>query len=185
MFTMTTIAAISTDNQLWAVIGASVGAILSAIATMVFARVNEATNRRRERYADAVQTLVAWIEFPYRVRRRADNDPATLAALANRGHDLQERLAYHQAWIATEHPDLAQTYAATRAILNRDVGPFISDAWENDPIATPSDMNLGEWGPGKASSDAITNLQNEIANRFGFRRIKHRIDRGFSRRSNR
>lgn len=171
MFT-STIAAASTNNQLWAVLAIPASAIIGSIATMAFARVNEATDRRRERYAEAVQTLVAWTEFAYRVRRRADNNPGTLSTLANRGHDLQERLAYHQAWIATEHPDLAHAYATTRAIIDHDVGPYVSDAWMNDPILAPSDMNLKGWGPSNASSEAITKLQNEIANRFGFRRIK-------------
>ena len=53
---------------------------------------------RRQRYLEAVQTLVAWTEIPYRVRRRAGNNPATLA---NRGHNLPKRLAYHQARITT------------------------------------------------------------------------------------
>lgn len=172
MFTTTTIAAASTNNQLWAVLAIPASAIIGSVATMAFARVNEATDRRRERYAEAVQTLVAWTEFAYRVRRRADNSPGTLSTLANRGHDLQERLAYHQAWIATEHPDLAHAYATTRAIIDHDVGPCVSDAWMNDPILAPSDMNLKGWGPSNASSEAIAKLQNEIANRFGFHRIK-------------
>ena len=100
-------------------------------------RVNEATNRRRDRYAEAIQTLVAWTEYPYRVRRRTDDTPATLTALANHGHDLQERFALHEAWIATEHPALAQTYAATRATLDRLVGTLISEAWDHRPGGVP------------------------------------------------
>ena len=180
MSAITSLAAASTDNQLWAILAAPVGAIIGSIATMAYARLSEATNRRRERYAEAVQTLVAWTEFPYRVRRRVDNNPSTLTALTNRGHNLQERLAYHQAWIATEHPDLANTYATTRAIINRDVGPYIRQAWENAPITTPTEMNLKGWGPGQTSKQAITNLQNEIANRFGFRRFKKWIGRLWS-----
>ena len=118
-------------SSLWTAVAASSGAVLGAIATMIFTRVNEATNRRRDRYAEAVQTLVAWTEFPYRVRRRTDDDPATLTTLANHGHDLQERLALHEAWIATEHPALAQTYAAARATLDHLVGPLIGEAWDH------------------------------------------------------
>lgn len=177
MCVVTTITTASTNHQLWAILAAPVGAIIGSAATMAYARLNEATNRRRESYAEAVQTLVAWTEFPYRVRRRTDNNPSTLTALANHGHDLQERLAYHQAWITTEHPDLARTYATTRSIINRDVSPCISDAWDNDPITTPSEMNLKEWGPGDACEDAITKLQNEIANRFGIRRFRRWIGR--------
>ena len=175
------IVAASTVSPIWTAIGVSAAAVLGAIANMVFGRVNEATDRRRNRYAEAVQTLVAWTEFPYRVRRRTSDDPATLTALANHGHDLQERLAYHQARIATDHPDLARTYAETRAIINVAVGPVISDAWEHKPVAKPSDMNLSGWGPGPECAAAITHLQNEIQNRFGFRWLKRGTKRRIKR----
>ena len=147
-------------------------AALTAIATMVVTRAAEATNRRRDRYAEAVQTLVAWIEFPYRVRRRTDDDPATLAALADRGHDLQERLACHEAWIATEHPDLAGTYADSRAAIGAIVGPAVTEAWQCPPVLEPADMNLDGWGPGAECRDVIAKLQHEIENRFGIRRFR-------------
>ena len=171
------IVAASTVSPIWTAIGISAAAVLGAIANMVFGRVNEATDRRRDRYAEAVQTLVAWTEFPYRVRRRTSDDPAALTALANHGHDLQERLAYHQARIATDHPDLARAYAETRAAVNCLVGPLISDAWEHSPVTKASDMNLRGWGPGAECADHITNLQDEIQNRFGFRRVKKWIKR--------
>ncbi len=154
-------------------------AVLGVIMTMLLTRVNEATNRRRDRYAEAVQTLVAWTEFSYRVRRRTDDSPATLTALANLGHDLQERLALHQTWITTEHPALASTYAEARGALNRLVGPLISEAWDRSPVTKASDMNLGEWGPSDECRETIANVQREIQNRFGFRRPVKWIDRRF------
>ena len=157
-------------SSLWTVIAIPSGAAVGAIVTMTLTCVNEATNRRRDRYAEAVQTLVAWTEYPYRVRRRTDDSPATLTALANHGHDLQERLALHEAWIATEHPAMAQTYAATRATLNRLVGPLISEAWDLSPTGTASAMNLRGWGPSDECREAIAKVQREIQNRFGFRR---------------
>jgi hypothetical protein len=117
-------------------------AALTTAATMAVTRVGEATDRRRDRYAQAVQTLVAWIEFPYRVRRRTDDTLGTLKALADLGHDLQERLAGHQAWIATEHRRLATAYATTRATITKHVRPAIQEAWETPPAATPAAMNL-------------------------------------------
>ena len=166
-------------SALWPAVGVPAAAVLGAIVSRVFARIGEATDRRRDRYAEAVQTLVAWIEYPYRVRRRTDDSPATLTALANHGHDLQERLALHEAWIATEHPALAQTYAATRATLNRLVGPLISEAWDHRPTGKASAMNLRGWGPSDECRDAIAKLQCEIQNRFGFRRLAKWTDRQF------
>ena len=146
-----------------------VATVVGAIATMVVTRASEASNRRRDRYSQALRTLVAWIEYPYRVRRRTDDDPATLTALADHGHELQERLAYHQARIATDHPNLARAYAGTRAMIDAVVGPAISEAWESNPVTKPTDMNLNGWGPGEECKREITNLQNEIQYCFGFR----------------
>lgn len=157
-------------SSLWPAAAVPSAAILGAFVTVILARVNEATNRRRDRYAEAVQTLVAWTEYPYRVRRRTDDSPATLTALANQGHDLQERLALHQAWIATEHPALAQTYAAARSTLDRIVGPLISEAWEHCPVTKASAMNLRGWGPNDECREAIAEVQREIQSRFGIRR---------------
>lgn len=147
-------------------------AALTAAATMIVTRSGEAANRRRDRYAEAVQTLVAWIEFPYRVKRRTDDAAATLTTLAGLGHDLQERLACHQAWIATEHPQLAETYAQTLATITAAVGPAITDAWNTAPTEKAADMNLGAWGPAGACQQAVTDLQHQIENRFGVRRLK-------------
>lgn len=165
-------------SSLWTLVAVPSAAVLGAIVTMILTRVNEATNRRRDRYAEAIQTLVAWTEFPYRVRRRTDDSPATLSALANHGHDLQERLALHQAWIGTEHPALADTYAESRATITRLVGLLISEAWDHAPVARASGMNLGGWGPSDECHKAIANVQREIQVRFGFRRFRAWLSRG-------
>ena len=165
-------------SSLWTAVAVPSAAVLGAIVTMFLTRANEATNRRRDRYAEAVQTLVAWTEFPYRVRRRTNDIPSTLTALANHGHDLQERLALHQTWIATEHPALADTYAEARATLDRLVGPLINEAWDRAPVTRASGMNLGGWGPSDECREAIAKVQRDIQNRFGFRRFKAWLRRG-------
>jgi hypothetical protein len=152
-------------------------AVLTAIGTMLVTRAGDAANRRRDHYAEAVSTLVAWAEFPYRVRRRTDDDPATLSGLASLGHDLQERLACHQAWIGTEHPAVAKAYASSRDTISAVVGPATVEAWGSPPAAKPSDMNLNGWGPGKDCAPAIAEVQAQIENRFGWRRVRAWFDR--------
>jgi hypothetical protein len=146
-------------------------AVLTTAATLGLARISEAANRRRERYAEAIRTLVAWVEFPYRVRRRTSDDPATLTELATLGHDLQERLACHQAWIATDRPELAECYQRTRAAVSAAVGPAVTEAWSTPPVTRASDMNLGGWGPASACDRPIAELQHRIEARFGLRRL--------------
>ncbi len=147
-------------------------AVLTAIGTMLVTKAGDAANRRRDRYAQAVATLVAWVEFPYRVRRRTDDLGPTLSALAAQGHDLQERLACNQAWIATEHVALAEAYKGARATIDAVVGPAIIEAWNSPAITTAVDMNLGAWGPGSACAGAIAEVQALVQDRFGWRRLR-------------
>jgi hypothetical protein len=146
-------------------------AALTAAATLLISRAGDAANRRRDHYAQAIETLVAWIEFPYRVRRRTDDESATLSALASLGHDLQERLACHQAWIATECPPVAKTYKRARETVGSLVGPAITEAWGLPPVSKAADMNLGDWGPGSACAPTISAVQHQVENRFGYRRL--------------
>lgn len=152
------------------VIPVVVAGLTTAVALLI-TRAGDGANRRRDSYAEAVRTLVAWVEFPYRVRRRTDDQPGTLSTLAQLGHDLQEQLACHHAWIATESPWVATSYAQTRASIGPLVGAATAEAWNTPPAATASAMNLGAWGPGTECAPAIAAFQGQIERRFGVRRL--------------
>ena len=178
--TVLTAAAVEGDNSgpntlLTLLVLPVVVAGLTAIVTLLITKAGEATGRRRDHYANAVKTLVAWSEFPYRVRRRTDDDHATLTCLANLAHDLQEQLACHQAWIAADHPRLAQSYAKALAKVSTAVGPAVAEAWNTPPVDSATRMNLGPWGPGASCRVAVTELSGEISARFGLRRLRRRM----------
>jgi hypothetical protein len=154
-------------------------ALATAVGSQIISRLSDAADRRRERYSVLVRTLVAWIEFPYRVRRRVDDDPVTLAGLAALGHDLQERLAGDQAWVLSENARVGKTYVEVRRAINEEVGPAISDAWKLPPVSKPSEMVLGIWGPNAASAAHLQRLEASIGQRFGWRRL--RVATGFGR----
>lgn len=142
-------------------------AVLTTAGNLVLKRFDAADGRRRDHYAGAVATLVAWSEFPYRVRRRVDDEPATLAALAAIGHDLQERLACHEAWISTDSTTASAAFRKARWNLTSTVGDAIREAWASTPITAASEMNLGTWGPGADTAPVIAELQGQFAKRFG------------------
>ena len=143
----------------------------ATLLTLVITRAYEATNHRRDRYAQAVQTIAAWAEFPYRIRRRVNDDPSTLAALANLGHDLQERMAYQRARFATEHRRLALAFDEARDQISGVVGPANREAWQSRPISSATEMNLGGWGPARECEAAILHLQVEIQRHFRLLRL--------------
>ena len=125
--------------------------------------------RRRAGYAAAMRDLIAWHEYPYRIRRRTDNNAETLRALAERGHKLQEDLIYHQTWTIAESRRVGEFYARMVAEVAGTCAQACKDAWNADPADSPAAMNLNGWGP-PSIDPQITVLQAAIANRFGWRR---------------
>lgn len=170
---LTTVAASTTGTIVKSVAIPVIVAAATAVVTLLLTRLSDAANRRRDRYADAVATLVAWIELAYRVRRRTDDSAKTMTELANRGHDLQEQLACHEAWISTENSQVAATYAHARKAIGALVGPALQEAWKSEAITSPENMNLGEWGPGKACAPSVAAVQAAITTRFGWKRMRN------------
>jgi hypothetical protein len=146
------------------------GVLATATITMIAGRWTDATNRRRDAYAAAIATLVAWAEYPYRIRRRTSDDPAELARLAALGSDLQEQLRCHQTWIITESKWVATIYRQTITQVGDRVSPANREAWTSPAITMPAAMNLNGWGPGDLLP-IIDWVQSAIACRFGWRRL--------------
>lgn len=128
---------------------------------------------RRDRYAQAVRSLVAWAEYPYRIRRRTSNEPASLTALADRGHTLQEQLAESRAWIAAENRAMSEVFDGCLREITALVGPACGAAWLQAPIATSAEMNLGDFGP-RGIDRIIARMECAVIYRFGFRRLMWR-----------
>jgi len=45
-----------------------------SIAATFISHLQASAEKRRERYAEAVACLVGWVEYPYRVRRRVNDE---------------------------------------------------------------------------------------------------------------
>jgi len=166
----------ATDSGFIYTVGAAVSiALLTAAGTQFFSRLRDAAEKRRSRYAEVVQTLVAWVEFPYRIRRRVDDELATLSALAALGHQLQEQLAGDQAWVMAENRRIGREYLGSRSVIDSYVGPSISDAWSLPAASKPIDMVLGNWGPSKFAAVEVARLEESITHRFGWRRVRRSL----------
>jgi hypothetical protein len=144
--------------------------VLGTLATTVLANLRAAADARRDRYAKAMRSLVAWVEYAYRIRRRTDDSKDTLAALAERGHTLQEQLAESRAWIAAESRAVSQVYEGCIRDINTVVRPAIQQAWNQPPVNSPAEMILGDFGP-RGTQEIFARLEQAIHYRFGLRRI--------------
>lgn len=161
-------------SWLW-IIGSAATLLISSglvgqLVTSAIARLRESAAVRREKYANAVALLTAWVEYPYRIRRRTNDDPDTIAALAERGHQLQEEIAATRAWIATESPVVGEVFTHHLAQLDEPFKQACRQAWESAPITAPAGMNLNGFGLDGQQS-ALDALECAAAYRFGTSRL--------------
>jgi len=142
----------------------------AAALSFAFGRWTATSAARREGYAQATRELVAWAEYPYRVRRRTSDDPAVLGALADRGHTHQEALRYRETWILSENRWVGTVFTDARRELSALLGPACNEAWATEPVHSAATMTLGAWGP-QGVDDHIKRFERALAFRFGWRRL--------------
>lgn len=146
------------------------GALIAAALSFALGRWGDAAARRRTGYAEATQTLIAYREYAWKIRRRTSDDPAELARLAAEGHLLQEQLRYHQSWARSENRWSGRVYGEVREDLAVEIGPACNMAWSARPVTTAAGMSLGVWGP--TGLDAhIERFESAKEFRFGWRRL--------------
>jgi hypothetical protein len=144
--------------------------VVAGLVSSVLGNARANATARRERYAQVVRSLVAWAEYPYRIRRRTADDPATLTALADRGHTLQEQLAESRGWVAAESRTMSEIFDRCLGDLTALVGPACAAAWREPPVITSEGMNLGDFGP-RGVQHIVARMEYAIIYRFGVRRL--------------
>ena len=145
-------------------------AIAGLAAVFVYERGQRAAanDRKRETCGKAIADALAWMELPYRIRRRLDNDPETLRAMANRIHTTQESLLFYQSWLRVELPEAYDHYAQLVSALKATTRTAMQDAWETEPSAAAADMNIGELTIDRTLVDeALSRLTATIRQHFG------------------
>lgn len=160
----------STDHSLLLAILGLLAVALPVLITIAAGRITAAASSRRAGYAAVVGDLVAYAEYPFRIRRRTSDDPDELARLAGLGNDIQERLMRSEAWVAGESRWMYERLRDARRALATTVGEASQAAWDAEPVTTARGMNLGCWGPRNVSS-VVESFESAIGCRFGWRRL--------------
>ncbi|MGE3858122.1 MAG: hypothetical protein AB7G21_14285 [Dehalococcoidia bacterium] len=119
---------------------------LVAAAAYFMKRRADALERRRELCARALACVFEWMETPYRIRRRSAGDSGARVLVATAIHDLQERLAFHQAWLRIEIPQLADPYETLCGAAKAATARAAQEAWISPGIESDADMNVGNLG---------------------------------------
>lgn len=129
-----------------------VAAIAALVAYFLAVRRHELEEQRKE-CAKAIADAMAWLELPYRIRRRADDLPTTRTALVERMHALQEALYFHENWLRIEMPRSQALYTDLVTKIKDGARQQIQQAWEEHPADAANLMNLGDLGVGRVDEE--------------------------------
>jgi hypothetical protein len=124
----------------------SIVALAVSVATFVLAGRRARLDRQRQVFADALDAVMTYREYPFIVYRRNGDEPAKerqrisgdLSALQAKLNGFQGRLRVEDALVGLRYAELV---GATRRVA----GPMITDAWNRDPAPLDSEVHNPGW----------------------------------------
>jgi hypothetical protein len=140
---------VTTSGILAIILGSS---LLATLLSKLFDRGSANAENLRSGYAVATEALNAWGHFPFRVRRRTDDDLQTLKDLEALGAKIQESLAHSTAWVSSESGPVGEIYNDLVTLLRAEVAIHARIAWAMPPASHAGDMNLS--GPPKLDEES-------------------------------
>jgi hypothetical protein len=146
------------------------GTLMVAILSFAFGRFSDAATRRREGYAAAQKTLVAYTEYAWRIRRRTSDSPEELGRLADIGHNLQQELSYYESWTRSQNRWAGKVWREVREDLASAIAPACIDAWHQAPVTSAAGMCLDDWGPWGLKGP-LDRFESAVGFCFGWRRV--------------
>lgn len=149
----------NSDTPLWRDVSLLV-AYIGLIGSLLTIAVNGYVARkqqRRELFAEALAVVVAYSEFPYVVRRRRHDEPAAeRVRISEQLREVQQEIAFYQAWIRTESREVARVYDELVVTTRTVMGSQIRKAWQTPPITTDEGMNISD-----IQRDGLDRLQDD------------------------
>ena len=142
--------------------------VLGALIVYFLTQRAAAHSRKREACASAIADALQWLEIPYRIRRRVDDQPETIAAITGHIHGLQESILFHLSWLRVELPAAHDEYHQLVTAVKTGTGKVIQESWESAPAHDPKNQNLGPIVYDRSRIDVhLERLTNIIRQRFG------------------
>lgn len=132
------------------ILGTLVVALLSAFVGRTLA----VRDRRREQYGEAYKTAVEWREMLHRVRRRKTNGDGD-ADLAQKFHDLHERIAFHEGWIGSESEAMRRAFRTLQTAVRDETREDIQKAWKADATKSTEALEPQPTTVNRAADDAF------------------------------
>ncbi|VTU41415.1 hypothetical protein H4P1_00047 (plasmid) [Variovorax sp. PBS-H4] len=155
-------------------------AILAAIVAIIGYAVQQNAGRRSERatlYGDAIGTVEAYLEAPYRIRRKID-DPNTWFAISSSISDTKASISHYQALLDMHAPaSVATAFKNFADTAIREAGPQMTDAWGEPSVTRQTQIPLGQGYPRALSNgarEALVEAMSADLKKLWFRRIRAR-----------
>ena len=137
----------------WAQTAALLAGLITVAGAMVTVALTYGFNQRaarRERqtntFAQALSAIEDYAELPYRIRRRTGTASAR-HELIEQVSNIQSRIAFFQAWLAMETPQVARSYEDLVLATKAQAGRQMAQAWQEAPIAKDAQVSLGKAYP--------------------------------------
>jgi hypothetical protein len=176
----------SSSSNWWApaIVAAIVAAAVS-LTTFALAGRRARLDRQRQVFADALDAVMTYREYPFIVFRRNPDEPAkerqrisvSLSELQARLNGFRGRLRVEDAYVGARYAELL---AATRRVA----GPMITDAWNRDPA--PADASIHNPGWDLSELDAYDDaFLRAVADHLGWipASLRRTVRRWLARRS--
>lgn len=153
---MERISAANSAGWTWAQTAALIVPCVALLGAFLTYALNQRAARRESRartFAEALSAVEDYLEMPYRVRRRP-NTAEGRHSITNEVSAVLARMAFHQAWLQIVAPPVAGPYAALVATARSEAGAQMRMAWQQLPIASDREVNLGTAYPRHLSDAA-------------------------------
>jgi hypothetical protein len=131
-------------------------AIAAAIAVIGYGRQRRAERRsqRATLYGHAIAAVEAYLEAPYRIRRK-DNTSETRFAITSAISDTKTAISLHQALLELHAPaTVSKAYNTFATAAQREAGPQMTEAWNAKPTIEDNQVRLGNAYERTASNSA-------------------------------
>lgn len=146
------------------VAGAAIGAVVGLLGVLVGLWVNgdrAERQRRRDLHGRALAAVIDYGEIPFMIRRRRcepEQRSAERIRLSDHFSKVKAEISTCQVLLSADgHRRVAAPYDELVATARSVVGKEAHDAWEQEPIAEDSGMNMGPL------FDRLEEFRNELA----------------------
>jgi len=152
------------------IISSAITLITGSVATLLLTKWFEKRESKRDLFANAYKTVLAWEEMLNRVRRRSNNT-TDVTEITKEFHDLQEKLNYYQGIISVQSKWLGKSYSSLVKAIKDANGELISEAWKKKAIKPTDDTKAYQHPDSRADKEKFLQDTRSWLSLLCFRKI--------------